>query len=259
MAEDPEALPEGTLISHLLELRERLLRAFIAVLIAFIPCAFYSNRLFEFLARPLMSRLPPGASLIATSVTAPFTAPFKLSFIVGLLIAMPYVLFQVWAFVRPGLYRHEIRFALPLLITSIVLFYCGVAFSYWVVFPLIFKFFIATAPHGVALMADISNYLSFALTLFVAFGVAFETPVAVVLLVLTGLVSIKKLRSVRGYVLIGVFIIAAILTPPDALSQTTMAVPMYLLYEGGIILARILHKPAPADGPETQDDAGAKA
>jgi sec-independent protein translocase protein TatC len=252
MAEDSDPLPEGTLISHLLELRERLLRAFIAVMIAFIPCAFYSNRLFEFLARPLIARLPPGGSLIATSVTAPFTAPFKLAFIVGLLIAMPYVLYQVWAFVRPGLYRHEIRFALPLLITSILLFYTGVAFSYWVVFPLIFKFFVATAPQGVALMADISNYLSFALTLFVAFGVAFETPVAVVLLVLTGLVSIKKLQSVRGYVVIGVFIIAAILTPPDALSQTTMAVPMYLLYEGGIILARILHKPKPEEAPEAQ-------
>jgi sec-independent protein translocase protein TatC len=246
MSEDSEALPEGTLISHLLELRARLLKAMIAVLIAFLPCAYYSNQIFDWLSAPLVARLPEGQKLIATTVTATFTAPLKLSLVAGLLIAMPYVLYQIWAFVAPGLYRKEKRFAVPLLFSAIALFYAGVAFSYLFVFPLVFRFFIATTPHNVQLMADISNYLHFALTLFVAFGVAFETPVAVVLLVLTDLVSLQKLRSVRGYVLIVVFIIAAILTPPDVMSQTAMAVPMYLLYEGGILFAAILQRSAGA-------------
>jgi len=251
MSEEHEPLAEGTLISHLLELRTRLLRAFAAVLIAFIPCAYYSNTLFDFLSTPLVSKLPPGQKLIATTVTATFTAPLKLAFAAGLLIAMPYVLFQIWAFVAPGLYRKEKRFAVPLLVTAIVLFYVGVAFSYFFVFPMVFRFFVATTPHNVQLMADISNYIQFALTLFVAFGVAFETPVAVVLLVLTNLVTLQKLRSVRGYVLILVFIIAAILTPPDVMSQTSMAVPMYLLYEGGILFAAILVR---GRVPETASD-----
>lgn len=242
MSDDPEPLEEGTLISHLLELRSRLLKAFVAVLICFLPCAFYSNRLFDFLSKPMVSRLPPGQKLIATTVTATFTAPLKLSFVVGLMIAMPYVLYQLWAFVAPGLYRKEKRFAVPLLISAILLFYAGVVFAYYVVFPLVFRFFIATTPANVQLMADISNYLKFALTLFLAFGVAFETPVAVVLLVLTGLLPLEKLRRARGYVLIIVFVIAAILTPPDVMSQTAMAVPMYLLYEGGLLFASILHK-----------------
>jgi len=240
MSEDSDSLPEGTLISHLLELRSRLLKAFIAVLIAFLPCAYYSNQLFDFLSTPLVSMLPPGQKLIATTVTATFTAPLKLSMVAGLLIAMPYVLYQIWAFVAPGLYRREKRFAIPLLGSAILLFYCGVAFSYFFVFPLVFRFFVATTPKNVQLMADISNYLKFVLTLFVAFGVAFETPVAVVLLVLTNLVPLQKLRKMRGYVLIIVFVIAAILTPPDVMSQTAMAVPMYLLYEGGILFAALL-------------------
>ncbi|MGH8230197.1 MAG: twin-arginine translocase subunit TatC [Steroidobacteraceae bacterium] len=224
MTDPDDPLPEGTLISHLLELRSRLLKAFIAVMIAFLPCAYYSNAIFDFLSTPLVAMLPPGQKLIATTVTATFTAPLKL------------------AFVAPGLYRREKRFAVPLLISAIVLFYMGVAFSYFLVFPLVFRFFIATTPRNVMLMADISNYLKFVLTLFVAFGVAFETPVAVVLLVLTKLVSLQKLRSMRSYVLIIVFVIAAILTPPDVLSQTAMAVPMYLLYEGGILFAALLSR-----------------
>jgi len=242
MSEDNEALPEGTLISHLLELRSRLLRAMIPVLLAFLPCAYYPNQIFDWLARPLVAKLPPGQKLIATTVTATFTAPLKLALVTGLLIAMPYVLYQIWAFVAPGLYRKEKRFAMPLLVSAIVLFYVGVAFSYLFVFPLVFRFFVATTPHNVQLMADITNYLHFALTLFVAFGVAFETPVAVVLLVLTNIVTLQKLRAVRGYVLIVVFIIAAILTPPDVMSQTAMAIPMYLLFEGGILFAAILQR-----------------
>jgi sec-independent protein translocase protein TatC len=242
MSAESEPLAEGTLISHLLELRSRLLRAFIAVMICFLPCAFYSNRMFDFLSRPLVARLPAGQKLIATTVTATFTAPLKLSFVVGLMIAMPYVLYQLWAFVAPGLYRKEKRFAVPLLVSAILLFYMGVVFAYFIVFPLVFRFFVATTPANVMLMADINNYLKFALTLFLAFGVAFETPVAVVLLVLTNLLTLEKLRKARGYVLIIVFVIAAILTPPDVLSQTAMAVPMYLLYEGGLLFASILHK-----------------
>lgn len=242
MSEESESLPEGTLISHLLELRTRLMRAAVAVVIAFIPCAIYSNRIFDFLSRPLIAKLPHGQKLIATSITTTFTTPLKLSFIVALLAMMPYVLYEIWAFVAPGLYRREKRFAIPLLASAILLFYIGVAFSYFVVFPTVFRFFVATTPPNVQLMADISNYLHFALTLFVAFGVAFETPVAVVLLVLTNLVSLEKLRSMRAYVLILVFVLAAILTPPDVFSQFTMAIPMYLLFEGGIFMASIMRR-----------------
>ncbi|HTT06429.1 MAG TPA: twin-arginine translocase subunit TatC [Steroidobacteraceae bacterium] len=242
MSDTPEALPEGTLMSHLLELRGRLMRAFIAVMIAFIPCAIYSNRLFDLLSTPLVSKLPPGQKLIATTVTGTFTAPLKLAFIVGLLVAMPYVLYQVWAFVAPGLYRREKRFAVPLLVSAILLFYLGVGFAYEVILPLVFRFFVATTPHNVQLMADINNYLSFVFHLFVGFGVAFETPVAVVLLVLTNLVSLQKLRKARGYVLIIVFIIAAALTPPDVLSQISMGLPMYALYEAGLLFAAIMSR-----------------
>jgi len=241
MSEDPEKLQEGTLISHLLELRNRLMRALIAVGLVFAPCAYYSNQLFEFIAMPLMKIAKAhGFKLIATGVTTPFVTPFKLSFFVALFVAIPYVLYQVWAFVAPGLYKHEKRFAIPLLMSSILLFYVGVAFAYQFVFPVMFEFFATAAPKGVEMNTDISSYLDFVLTMFLAFGVAFEVPVVVVLLVLTGIVPLEKLKTSRGYVLIGIFVIAAFLTPPDAVSQCIMAVPMYLLYEGGIIMARVL-------------------
>ncbi|HET9693591.1 MAG TPA: twin-arginine translocase subunit TatC, partial [Steroidobacteraceae bacterium] len=233
MSESPgngEPLAEGTLISHLLELRDRLLRSVIAVGICFVPLAFFQNELFTLVAQPLIEKLPQGTSLIATSVVAPFMAPLKLSIIVALFIAMPYVLFQIWAFVAPGLYKHERRFAAPLLVSSIGLFYAGVAFAYYIVFPLMFQFLASTTPIGVKMMTDISNYLDFVLLLFFAFGLAFEMPVAVVLLVATGLVKVEVLKRNRGYVVLGIFIIAAFLTPPDAISQSFMAVPMYLLY-----------------------------
>lgn len=232
MSGEPEQLAEGTLISHLLELRDRLLRAFLAVIVVFVPIAFFSNEVFTLVAQPLIDKLPAGSSLIATSVISPFMTPFKLAFFVALFAAMPYVLYQVWAFVAPGLYRHEKRFALPLLLSSIILFYAGVAFAYFAVFPVMFDFFASTTPVGVRMMTDITSYMDFVLTMFLCFGLAFEVPVVVVLLVLTGLVKVDKLAEIRGYVLIGIFVIAAILTPPDAISQTIMAVPMYLLYEG---------------------------
>jgi len=242
MSDNSEQLAEGTLISHLLELRDRLLRAFIAVIVVFIPLAFFANELFTFVATPLIAQLPKGSSLIATSVISPFMTPFKLAFFVGLFVAMPYVLYQVWAFVAPGLYKHEKRFAFPLLVSSIVLFYCGIAFAYFAVFPVMFEFFANTTPAGVRMMTDITSYMDFVLTMFLCFGLAFEVPVVVVLLVLTGLVKVEKLAEIRGYVLIGIFVIAALLTPPDAISQTIMAVPMYLLYEGGLVMARLMER-----------------
>jgi sec-independent protein translocase protein TatC len=240
MSGEREPLLEGTLISHLLELRTRLMRAFLAVAIVFIPMAFYSNRLFEWLSQPLRRVLPPNSALISTSITAPFTTPLKLAFVAALLVAMPIVLYQLWAFVAPGLYRHERRYAVPLLLSSIVLFYAGTAFAYFAVLPVIFKFFVSTTPNGVQMMADITMYMDFVLKLLCSFGVAFEVPVAVVLLVIMRIVRLEKLTQIRGYVLIGVFVIAAVITPPDALSQTSLAVPMYLLYEGGILMARLM-------------------
>jgi len=240
MSEEHEELAESSLLSHLLELRSRLIRAFAAVLIVFVPCAYFREEIFHALAQPLLDKLPKGATLIATTVVSPFMTPFKLAFFAAVFIAMPFVLYQAWAFVAPGLYRREKRFAVPLLASSILLFYLGVAFAYFAVFPVMFRFFAHTTPPGVTLMADIAGYLNFVLTIFFSFGVAFEVPIAVVLLALTGLVSLDKLQSSRGYVLIAIFVIAAFLTPPDAISQCIMAVPMYLLYEGGLLMARLM-------------------
>lgn len=237
---EPEKLAEGTLISHLLELRERLLRATLAVTIAFLPLAYYANPLFTLLAHPLIEKLPEGTSLIATGVAAPFMAPLKLALFAAVFVAMPYVLYQAWAFIAPGLYRHERRFALPLFASSVVLFYTGAVFAYFIVFPLMFAFLTSTTPEGVRMMTDMSSYLDFVVLLLFAFGLAFEVPVAVVLLVATGLVKLDFLKKQRGYVVIGIFVVAAILTPPDAVSQCFMALPMYVLYELGIVLARYL-------------------
>lgn len=254
---EPEKLAEGTLISHLLELRDRLLRAFIAVGIALVPCLLFANELFTFVAQPLIEKLPEGASLIATSVISPFMAPFKLAIYIAIFAAMPVVIYQIWAFVAPGLYRHEKRFALPLLVSAILLFYVGMVFAYYVVFPVMFEFFAATTPTGVTMMTDINEYISFVMTMFFCFGIAFEVPVAVILLASTGLVSVEKLQAARGYVLVGIFVVAAILTPPDAISQSIMAVPMYILYEGGIIMARVLQKARRAqEAKENAEEAG---
>ena len=240
--EEREALAEGSLISHLVELRDRLLRSVIAVFVMFIPCAFFSDELFTMVALPLIEKMPQGTSMIATSIVAPFMAPLKLALLFALFLAMPYVLYQVWAFVAPGLYRHEKRFAVPLVVSSIVLFYAGVAFAYFIVFPLMFAFLTSAAPTGVQVMTDMSNYLDFVLLLFFAFGIAFEIPIATVLLAATGLVKVETMTKNRGYVVLGIFVVAAFLTPPDALSQSFMAIPMYILYEGGIVMARILLK-----------------
>jgi sec-independent protein translocase protein TatC len=244
VSEEPksEDLAEGTLMSHLLELRNRLMKAMLGVLLLFVPCAIFANELFTLIAQPLIDKLPAGASLIATGVVSPFMTPFKVAFYVALFAAMPVVLYQIWAFVAPGLYRREKRFAVPLLISSVLLFYAGAVFAYYAVFPVRFSFLVSTAPTVVAYTPDMASYLDFVITLFFAFGIAFEMPVAVVLLVLTGLVNVETLGKNRGYVIIGIFVVAAFLTPPDAISQTIMAVPMYLLYESGLAMARVMQK-----------------
>lgn len=240
--DEREQLAEGSLISHLVELRDRLLRAVIAIAIIFLPCALYSNQLFTLVATPLIEKMPVGTSMIATSIVAPFMAPLKLSLFIALFLAMPYVLYQAWAFVAPGLYKHEKHFAIPLVVSSIVLFYAGASFAHFIVFPLMFTFLTTTAPVGVQVMTDMANYLDFVLLLYFAFGIAFEIPVATVLLAATGMVRVETMTKNRGYVLLGIFVVAAFLTPPDAISQSFMAVPMYLLYEIGIIGSRLLLK-----------------
>jgi sec-independent protein translocase protein TatC len=200
------------------------------------------NQLFTLVAQPLIHKLPAGASLIATSVVAPFMVPFKLAFVVAFAMAIPVVLYQAWAFVAPGLYRHEKRLAIPLLVSSVLLFYLGAAFAYLLVFPAMLGFFVGTTPSGVQMMTDMGSYLDFVMILLLAFGAAFEVPIATVLLVWSGFVKIQTLTKNRGFVLLGIFIVAAFLTPPDAVSQSFMAVPMYILYEIGIVMAKLLLK-----------------
>ncbi len=236
-AEEQEDLAEDTLLSHLVELRSRLLKVAAAVIVVFIALLPFSKRIFELVSAPLVKVLP-GGQMIATEVASPLLTPFKLTFFVALFVAMPVVLHQVWAFVAPGLYKKEKRFAFPLLGSSILLFYAGVAFAYFVVFPLIFTFMTAVAPDGVEVMTDISSYLSFITMIVLAFGLAFEVPIATVLMVWTGLTSTAKLAKARPYVFLGAFIIGMFLTPPDVISQTLLAVPVYLLYELGIVMSR---------------------
>jgi len=243
MSEDK--LSEGTVLSHLVELRDRLMRSMIVTAVLAVPCMFFANDLFTWIIGPLRDNLPAGSDVIATSVVAPFMTPFKLALLAAIFFAMPYILYQLWAFVAPGLYRHERRFAMPLVFSSIVLFYAGAAFAYFIVFPVMFEFFVATTPEDVRMMTDMTQYLDFVVLLFFAFGLAFEIPVATVLLVRTGLVKVETLGKQRGFVLLGIFIVAALITPPDVVSQTLMAVPMYILYEAGIIMARLLTRRLP--------------
>ena len=250
-----EELEEASLVSHLIELRDRLIRAGIGILIAFLCLFPFSEDIFTLVAQPLLDQLPEGATMIATQVASPFLTPFKMTLWVSVFIAMPVVIYQVWAFVAPGLYKQEKRFAIPLVVSSILLFYCGVGFAYGVVFPLMFSFFNAVAPEGVAVMTDISNYLDFVLVIFFAFGLAFEVPIATVMLVWSGLADTKKLGQSRAYVFLGAFVAGMLLTPPDVISQTLLAVPIYLLYEVGIIMARIM-LPAKAAGESAETGSG---
>ncbi|MEM1264017.1 MAG: twin-arginine translocase subunit TatC [Pseudomonadota bacterium] len=238
--EEREALPEQTLLEHLMELRTRLLYAVGAVIGVFICLVPFASEIFALVSTPLTEALPEGNSMIATQVASPLLTPFKTAFFVALFIAMPIVLYQTWAFITPGLYRREKRLGIPLLLSSILLFYAGIAFAYFVVFPLMFQFFNAIAPEGVAVMTDISNYLDFVLMLFLAFGLAFEVPVATVLIVWAGFSTPEALGKARPYVFLSAFVMGMLLTPPDVISQTLLAVPVYLLYECGIIMAKIL-------------------
>jgi sec-independent protein translocase protein TatC len=230
------------LVAHLTELRSRLLRIVVVWLLIFAGLFYFANDLYAFISEPLRVYLPEGTSMIATDVASPFLTPFKLALVCALFLAMPFVLHQIWGFIAPGLYKHEKRLAVPLLASSIFLFYAGMAFAYYVVFPLVFGFFTSTAPAGVAVMTDINKYLDFVLTLFMAFGLAFEIPVATVLLVLSGAVDVAKLRRIRPYVVVGCFVIGMVLTPPDVISQALLAIPMWLLYEVGILFS-LLAKP----------------
>jgi sec-independent protein translocase protein TatC len=241
-------------MSHLVELRDRLLRCVIAVVLVFICLFPWARNIYSMLAKPLLASLPAGGQLIATEVTAPFFVPIKVTMMAALVIALPYLLYQIWAFVAPGLYAHEKKLVMPLIITSTALFLCGMAFAYFLVFPIVFHFIISVAPEGVAVMTDIGKYLDFVLTLFVAFGVTFEVPVAVVILVRMGMVSVAKLRDIRPYVIVGAFVIGAIFTPPDMVSQVMLAVPLWLLYELGIFVAQWVGKSAAA---ETRSDPAA--
>jgi sec-independent protein translocase protein TatC len=240
--DENEQLAEGSLISHLLELRSRLMKASVAILIAFAPCAYFSKKLFSVIAKPLVDQLPNGAKMISTSVVGSFLVPIQLALITALVIAMPVVLYQIWAFVSPGLYKKEKRFAVPLLVSSVVLFYIGVTFAYFFVFPLAFKFLIGAVPDAATYSPDISSFLNFATLICLVFGAAFEIPIATILLLWTGIARIETLTKNRGYVVIGIAVITAIITPPDPISMMMMMAPMYALYELGIIAARIMLK-----------------
>ena len=231
---------QETFLSHLIELRQRLVRALLAVALAVVVLLPWSRDIYAILAHPLMVSLPKGGQMIATDVIGPFFVPLKVTALVGFLVALPYVLYEAWAFVAPGLYVHEKKLVMPLVVASFVLFLVGMAFAYFLVFPMVFRFMAAVAPEGVAWMTDIDKYFSFVLSTFVAFGVTFEVPVVIIVLVRAGVVSVEKLKSVRPYVVVGAFIVAAIFTPPDVLSQVMLAVPLCILFEAGLLIARFM-------------------
>jgi sec-independent protein translocase protein TatC len=243
--------PGQPLTAHLIELRSRLMRILLAILIVFLLMFPFANELYALLAQPLLKHLPEGASMIATEVASPFLAPFKFTLVLSFFLAIPMVLYQVWAFIAPGLYREERRLVLPLLFSSTLLFYAGMAFAYFVVFPLVFSFLISVAPVGVTVMTDISKYLEFVLKLFFAFGLAFEVPIATIVLVWTGVTTPASLVAKRPYVIVGAFVIGMLLTPPDMISQTLLAIPMWLLFEAGIIFSRFFVPAADDSADET--------
>lgn len=230
------------LVAHLRELRDRFRNALIAVFVAFLGLFPFANELYTYISEPLRSLLPEGSSMIATEVTSPFLTPFKLSIVLAVFLAMPVILAQIWGFIAPGLYKSEKRVAIPLLTSSVILFYAGVAFAYFVVFPLLFGFFTTVGPGDISVMTDINRYLDFVLKLFFAFGLAFEVPIAAVILILTGVVTADKLANNRSYVVVGCFVVGMLLTPPDVISQTLLALPMWLLFELGLIMGRALKR-----------------
>ena len=242
------------LFDHLLELRNSLLRSIMGVLIVFCCLVYFAQDLYQFVALPLLAAMPEGSQMIATDVASPFFAPFKLTLVLSLFIAMPFVLYQIWSFVAPGLYRNEKRLIAPLMFGSTILFYCGISFAYFLVFPVVFAFFTSVAPEGVVIATDISSYLDFILKLFFAFGLAFEIPIAIILLCWTGVTTPNSLREKRPYVVVGAFVIGMLLTPPDIISQTMLAVPMLILFEVGIIIASMYHKSDDEDVSTVKDN-----
>ena len=230
--------PTESFISHLIELRNRLLKVVLGLVLVFICLFPFANKIYALLAAPMLAKLPAGGQMIATAVTTPFFIPMKLAMMAAFVIALPHTLYQVWAFVAPGLYAHEKKLMLPVITASSILFLAGMAFAYFAVFPIVFGFIVKSAPTGVAVMTDISQYLDFVMSLFMAFGLAFEVPIAVVLVARFGWVTIKQLKEARSYVIVGAFIIGAIFTPPDIISQFMLAVPLWLLYEAGILVAQ---------------------
>ncbi len=242
---EPAAEPDNTdqplpLVAHLTELRDRLLRALLAVLVVFIGLFPFANDIYTFVSDPLRKLLPEGATMIATEVASPFLTPFKLTLVAAVFLAIPYVLYQAWSFIAPGMYRHEKRIAVPLLVSSIFLFYLGTAFAYYAVFPLIFAFFTSTGPADIAIMTDINSYLDFVLTLFFAFGLAFEIPIVAVLLIWSGITTPQQLAQKRPYIIVGCFVIGMLLTPPDIFSQSLLAIPMWMLFELGVFFGRLI-------------------
>lgn len=234
---------EQPLIAHLIELRNRLLRAVILVLVFFLSLFYFANDLYLILVEPLSVLMPIDGGMIATGVASPFLVPFKMTFVLSVLLAVPFILHQIWAFISPGLYQHEKKFAIPLLFSSIVLFYSGIAFAYFVVLPLVFGFFTAVGPEGISFMPDISNILDFILKIFFAFGIAFEIPIATFLMVLSGITTVQALSEKRPYVFLGCFVIGMLITPPDIISQTVLAVPMWMLFEVGVLASRLIKHP----------------
>ena len=255
MSDETQDDKELSFLEHLVELRGRLLKACLSIVVVLIILLPFSRSLYEALASPLMAQMPEGSSMIAIDVASPFLTPFKLTLLVSLMVSIPVVIYQLWAFVAPALFKHEKRLARPLLLSSVFLFYAGCAFAYFVVFPLMFGFFSSVAPEGVAVMTDISKYLSFVMTLFLAFGITFEVPIATIILVATGITTTAKLASWRPYIIVGAFALGMVLTPPDIISQTLLALPMWLLFELGIIFSRILIREKAATGDAETDQA----
>ena len=239
------------LVEHLIELRSRILRSLGAVVLIFLPLFFFANEFYVLLSEPLRVYLPEGATMIATEVASPFLTPFKLTLVLAIFIAIPYILHQIWAFIAPGLYDNEKRMAIPLLVTSVLLFYLGVLFAFFVVFPLVFSFFTSVAPEGVTVMTDINRYLDFVLKLFFAFGIAFEIPIAAMLMIWSGVTTVDNLRRKRPYVIVGCFVVGMLLTPPDIISQLLLAFPMWVLFEAGILFSTLIKQQGEEVGTES--------
>jgi sec-independent protein translocase protein TatC len=252
MTDSESEVGSGNLMSHLVELRDRVLRMVIAILAIFLCLFYWANDIYTYLAVPLTSHLPEGSTMIAIDVASPFLTPFKLVLMLSIFLAMPVILFQFWAFVAPGLYKTEKRIARPLLVSSILLFYAGIAFAYYVVFPLVFGFFTSVGPEMISISTDIGRYLDFVLSLFFGFGLAFEVPIATIILVAVGITTPKKLGQMRPYVIVGAFVIGMLLTPPDIISQVLLAIPMWILFEAGLIASAIMFKDRNMDS--THDD-----